>query len=184
LDIDLSARLLRKLDMHQADLVLLPGSVPLPRAMKVPLGSSRLRWMSRPGLLPRRRHFLPVHVAAVPIITLSRDANASAVMEAWFNDAGVKPHRVDYCNSLTVVASLVRDGFGVSLLPEDLFMSGLETGEFVVLPERPLVPKVDYWAVYLPVPELPILPRIAALAREESWFLQNGDHLWRELRRY
>lgn len=183
LDIDLSARLLRKLDARQADVVLLPGPVSLPHAIKVHLGSSRLRWMSRPGFLTPRRHFLPAHIAAVPIIHLSRDANASAVMEAWFNNSGVKPRRVDYCNSLSVVASLVRDGFGVSLLPKELFIGSIENGELTVLPERPLVAKVDYWAVYLPAPELPVLPRIAALASEESWFLRPSDHLWRKLRR-
>ena len=36
--------------------------------------------------------------------------------------------------------------------------------------EQPEVPKVEYSAAYLPAIDVSILPKVAAIAREESWF--------------
>jgi hypothetical protein len=59
----------------------------------------------------------------------------------------------------------------VSLLPPDLFAADLESGALQVLIEEPKVFKVEYSAAYLPSIDLTILPEVAALARQESWFL-------------
>jgi DNA-binding transcriptional LysR family regulator len=89
----------------------------------------------------------------------------------WFEEANVSPGLVHRCNSFSVVASLVRRGVGVSLLPPDLFIDDLESRNLKILIEEPRSLKVDYSAAYLPGIELSILPEVAALAREESWFL-------------
>jgi DNA-binding transcriptional LysR family regulator len=74
------------------------------------------------------------------------------------------------CNSFSVVALLVRRGVGVSLLPPDLFAGDLDSGVLKILVEQPYVPKVEYSAAYLPAIDASILPEVAAIAREESWF--------------
>jgi DNA-binding transcriptional LysR family regulator len=193
IDVDLSSRLVTKLRRHQVDIALLPGSVALPGVMKTDLGGCTLDWMSSPRLLHNKgpRNLTPADLANLPIITLPQDANAHDVMIKWFEQAGVKPPRVHCCNSISVVASLVRKGVGVSLLPSDLFQDDLLSGALVVLPATPSIPKVGYAAVYLPnmdlspAAELSILPEIAEFAREESWFLRKllpgGTSSWPEV---
>jgi DNA-binding transcriptional LysR family regulator len=68
------------------------------------------------------------------------------------------------------VALLVRRGVGVGLLPPDLFAGELESGVLKILIEEPNVPTVEYSAAYLPAVDASILPEVAAIAREESWF--------------
>jgi DNA-binding transcriptional LysR family regulator len=180
LDVDLSARLIRKLEARHIDVGLVPGPVSLPGAIRAPLGSSQLRWMARPGYIEKRT-VEPADLCNVQIITLSRDANANAMMESWFQQVNIKPSRVNYCNSLSVIASLVRDGFGISLLPRELFSGCIGRGELAVLDGHPPVPEMEYWATYMPIVELPALALIAALAREESWFLQSANERWSQL---
>jgi hypothetical protein len=51
-----------------------------------------------------------------------------------------------------------------------MFAGDLESGALQVLIEHPTAPKVEYSAAYLPAGEVSILPEVAAIAREESWF--------------
>ena len=88
----------------------------------------------------------------------------------WFEEAQLSPSVMHCCNRLSVVALLVRRGVGVSLLPPELFAGDLKSGVLKILVEQPDVPKVEYSAAYLPAADVSILPEVAAIAREESWF--------------
>jgi DNA-binding transcriptional LysR family regulator len=171
IDVDLSSRLVNKLGRRQIDIALLPGAVQLQGVVRVSVGSCAMKWLGHPRLCPRDREMTAADLAALPIISMPQDANAYYSILNWFEEARVSPGLVHRCNSFSVVASLVRRGVGVSLLPPDLFAADLESGALQVLIEEPKVFKVDYSAAYLPSIELSILPEVAALAREESWFL-------------
>jgi DNA-binding transcriptional LysR family regulator len=171
IDVDLSSRLVNKLARHQIDIALLPGAVQLQGVVLVPVGSCAMKWLGHPKLSPKDREMTPADLAALPIINMPQDANVYYSIVNWFEEARLSPGLVHRCNSFSVVASLVRRGVGVSLLPPDLFAADLETGALQVLLEEPKPFKVDYSAAYLPSTDLSILPEVAALAREESWFL-------------
>jgi DNA-binding transcriptional LysR family regulator len=171
IDVDLSSRLVSKLGRRQIDIALLPGAVQLQGVVRVPVGSCAMKWLGHPRLCPEDREMTAADLAALPIISMPQDANAYYSILNWFEEARVSPGLVHRCNSFSVVASLVRRGVGVSLLPPDLFAADLESGALQILIEEPKVFKVDYSAAYLPSTELSILPEVAALAREESWFL-------------
>ena len=96
-------------------------------------------------------------------------------MQNWFLEAGVKPRRVSYCNSFSVVASLVRKGLGVSLLPRDLFRTHIETGTMIMMPALPHISAVEHSVAYMPASELAVLPEICLLACQESWFAAVSD---------
>jgi DNA-binding transcriptional LysR family regulator len=96
-------------------------------------------------------------------------------MTNWFSQAGVVPRHFHACNTISVVAALVRQGVGISLLPSDLFQNDLRSSALVILPVEPAVPPMAYGAVYAADTKSSndsILPEIAAFAREESWFLR------------
>lgn len=70
-------------------------------------------------------------------------------MFRWFDEQGVRPNRVVHCNTMSVVASLVRDGLGVSLLPPDLFGgNGKADALELVDVDQPLV-ELPFVAAYL-----------------------------------
>jgi DNA-binding transcriptional LysR family regulator len=171
IDVDLSSRLVSKLGRRQIDIALLPGAVQLQGVVRVSVGSCAMKWLGHPRLCQEDREMTAADLAALPIISMPQDANVYYSILNWFEEARVSPGLVHRCNSFSVVASLVRRGVGVSLLPPDLFAADLESGALQVLIEEPKVFKVDYSAAYLPSTELSILPEVAALAREESWFL-------------
>ncbi|HEY8337665.1 MAG TPA: LysR family transcriptional regulator [Tardiphaga sp.] len=170
IDVDLSSRLATKLSRRQIDIALLPGPIQLPGVVKVPLGSCAMKWLGHPRLGQDGRDMTPADLARLPIISMPQDANAYYSIVNWFEEARVTPGLVHRCNSFSVVASLVRRGVGVSLLPPDLFADDLESGSLKILIEEPKAFKVDYSAAYLPGIDLSILPEVATLAREESWF--------------
>jgi DNA-binding transcriptional LysR family regulator len=181
LDVDLAGRLDRKLRTRQIDIALLPGPVSLPGVVTTDLGSCITRWMSHPDFLRIDGILRPEDLVDVPILTFSHDSYTHILMERWFDEAGVKPRRINHCNSLSVVTSLVQKKVGVSLLPQDLCRSFIEAGTMMPVLESPPVGAVEYSAAYLPTTELVVLPQIASFAREVSCFLCEGDERWREL---
>jgi DNA-binding transcriptional LysR family regulator len=170
IDVDLSSRLANKLARRQIDIALIPGPVQQPGVVRISLGSCAMKWLGHPELCPTDRQMTAADLAELPIIGMPQDANAYHSIINWFEEAQVSPGLVHRCNSFSVVASLVRRGVGVSLLPPDLFAGDLESGTLKVLIEQPAAPKVEYSAAYLPVVDVSILPEVAAIAREESWF--------------
>src|SRR5690606_22816736 len=80
LDIDLSARLITKLEQGTIDIALLPGDLSLRGSVRTPLGLSPLGWMCKPGFLRPSGLLHPRDLVDVPIITLSPGANSDAVM--------------------------------------------------------------------------------------------------------
>jgi DNA-binding transcriptional LysR family regulator len=170
IDVDLSNRLLTKLARRQIDIALLPGPVQLPGVVRVSLGDCVMKWLGHPQLCPKDREMRAADLAELPIIGMPQEANAYHSIINWFEEAHVSPHLMHCCNSFSVVALLVRRGVGVSLLPPELFAGDLESGVLKILIEQPDVPKVEYSAAYLPAADVSILPEVAAIAREESWF--------------
>jgi len=93
------------------------------------------------------------------------------LMVSWFEEAGISPRFVHRCNSFSVMSLLVRRGIGVSLLPAELFTEDLAAGALKILVEAPKSKDMNYFAAYLRATGNPLVPQLAALAREESWFL-------------
>jgi len=180
-DVDLSGHLLAKLKQRQLELILVPGPVPLNGVVKTDLGACQFSWMGHPRFLRRAAEFTPKAIAGLPIVALPPEANAHDLTVTWFAAAGVKPERVHYCNSFSLIASLVRKGVGIGLLQADAFAEELETGAMVTFGEKLLIPKIDYTAAYMPGASVPILPELAAFAREESWFLRRDRARWKEV---
>jgi DNA-binding transcriptional LysR family regulator len=178
IDVDLSSRLGAKLARRQLDIVFVPGPLSVPGAVKVDLGSCAFGWMASPRLFVSTGDLAPSDLAELPVITLPQEADVYSTMTSWFEQAGVKPRRLNFCNSFSVVVLLVRKGFGVSLLPCNLFAGEVAAGSLVVLPKLPKLARSQYSAAYLPQAELAVLPQIAAFARDESWFLSPNDARW------
>ncbi|MBV9065097.1 MAG: LysR family transcriptional regulator [Methylobacteriaceae bacterium] len=173
IDVDLSERLVTKLQRREIDIAMLPGPVRIPGVIRAALGKCPLKWLGSVRFRPAERALTVKELADLPIIGLPQDADAQRSMTRWFEEAGVSPKRVHCCNSFSVVSLLVRRGIGVSLMPPDLFARDMEDGTLSVMIDDAAALTVNYSAAFLPDVHLAILPEIVALAQEESWFL--GD---------
>lgn len=182
LDIDISGRLTHKLASRNIDIALLPGAVTLAGAVTQSLGEYGLSWMARPGFLPTDREITPQDLLDVPIIMSPKDANVHTVMQKWFLQAGVKPRRLSYSTSFSVVTALTRNGIGMSLLPHDFFREDIDNGTMTIIAASPRIAPMEYHVTFIPTPEMSFLPEIARLAHEESRFFKGEDNSggWRQ----
>jgi DNA-binding transcriptional LysR family regulator len=79
---------------------------------------------------------------------------------------------------MDVIASLTREGVGISLLPVKRYMPDIESGHLRLLRTKPAGPSVDFFAIYRASTSTNIPTRIAELARDASTFdFQNGQDL-------
>jgi len=171
IDVDLAGGLTTKLARRQIDIALLPGPVQLPGLVRISLGSCTMKWLGHPRFSMRDRTLSAAALAELPTIGMPQDASVYHSMVSWFEEAGVSPRFIHRCNSFSVVSLLVRRGIGVSLLPPELFAADLEAGTLKILIEHPKARDMEYSAAYLRATDNSLLPEVAALAREESWFL-------------
>ena len=162
---------MKKLERREVDIALLPGPVRIPHIIGVSLGGCDLKWLGAPGFRPTNRTLSAEEIAKLPIVGMPQDADAHRAMTRWFEQAGITPKRVHYCNNFSVLALLVRRGVGVSLLQSDLFAKELDDETLAVVIDGPAATRVEYSAVFRPDVHHAILPEVAALAQEESWFL-------------
>lgn len=171
IDADLAGGLAAKLTRRQIDIALLPGPVDLLGSVRISLGSCTLKWLGHPRFSPQDHALTPADLAELPTIGMPQDASVYHLMVSWFEEAGIAPRFIHRCNSFSVMALLVRRGIGISLLPAELFTEDLASGALKILIEDPKTRDMDYSAAYLRATDNALVPQLAALAREESWFL-------------
>jgi DNA-binding transcriptional LysR family regulator len=139
--------------------------------VRISLGSCTLKWLGHPRFEPQDRVLTAAALADLPTIGMPQDASVYHLMVSWFEEAGISPRFIHRCNSFSVMSLLVRRGIGVSLLPAELFTEDLAAGALKILLEAPKSKDMHYLAAYLRATGNPLVPQLAALAREESWFL-------------
>jgi DNA-binding transcriptional LysR family regulator len=171
IDADLAGGLAAKLTRRQIDIALLPGPVDLLGSIRVSLGSCALKWLGHPRFCPANRNLTAAALAELPTIGMPQDASVYHLMVNWFEEAGLSPRFIHRCNSFSVMSLLVRRGIGISLLPADLFTEDLAAGALKILLENSSAKDMEYSAAYLRASDNPLVPQLAALAREESWFV-------------
>jgi DNA-binding transcriptional LysR family regulator len=130
-----------------------------------------LKWLGHPRFCPQDHSLTAEALGELPTIGMPQDASVYHLMVSWFEEAGITPKFIHRCNSFSVMSLLVRRGIGVSLLPPELFTEDIAAGALKILIEHPKTKDMDYSAAYLRATDNALVPQLAALAREESWFL-------------
>lgn len=177
IDVDLSSRLLDKINRQQLDIVLVPGSAPLHNATIVDLGSCPMRWLAHPCLMTDRKLLKPHDLISIPIITLPQAGSTHGVMMDWFGKWSMRPQYLHFCNNFSVLATLVRRGVGMALLPYELFIKDIEDGGLLPVIGNEYNVHVKYSAIYIQNDALPFLPEVAKYACEESRFRSGSGGL-------
>ncbi len=170
LDVDLTAGIWKKLNNGELEAALLPGPAQGPGLVTTSLGHIRYDWMASTSLEVPDRELRPEDLAALPIITLGRESNLHDVIELWFRRYGLRPRRVDVCNSLGVVASLTKAGLGISLLPPSVLRDERDRGELRLLETAPPLDDLEFQAVYPRSAESGLIEFVVDVAQQVSTF--------------
>jgi DNA-binding transcriptional LysR family regulator len=166
---DVTAHLQRMLDEGQLDLALMvtPGA---PALHAESLGSTPMRWMAAPSLVPSEAGLSPRELAELPVYTLSRNSHLHARTIKWFRQHNVRPRLVHSCNNLGVIMKLVRIGCGIALMPPILVADELRRGSLRIVAPAAAGDVTEFFLVRHPDVVDPAILKISEIAARTSVF--------------
>jgi DNA-binding transcriptional LysR family regulator len=90
----------------------------------------------------------PENLVDLPIFTNSSPSGLFTTIQMWFGTRGLKPHRLNTCNPLTVIARLANAGTGAAMIPRE--MIGLSGDDLAlrVLEAQPPIPSHNLCAMW------------------------------------
>jgi DNA-binding transcriptional LysR family regulator len=139
------------------------------------LGSIEWEWMASPKLAIPEGVVTPQALQRWPFITLNRLSFHNARVQSWMRENKVRCDRIIMCNSMTVAATLVGAGLGVSLLPPACYRREIEDGTLRIVRTKNDNSAAEVFAMY-PVDEFQPLARlISELAARVSDFRKAGS---------
>lgn len=169
LEVALSLDLLDKLASGELDVVFTSGRTSAGSNHVIEsLGAVEFEWMASPALGIPERAITPAELNAWPFITLNRQSIHHHTIEAWLKDSQVRVRHLIECNSLTVAATLVAAGLGVSRMPPVCYRRELQEGVLRIVETTRPMPAVEVFAMYAPDESQPLAPLITRLAAEAS----------------
>jgi DNA-binding transcriptional LysR family regulator len=137
-DVDLNAHLVRKLTRGAIDMAVIGGPTEEAELKFIPIGAMPLVWVGAPALLEGRTTIAPADLAAMPIISLPREARLYTHLNDWFAEAAIAPSSVSFCNNLATMIHVARAGVSLCMVPVDLVAADLATG--ILLAPTPVPP--------------------------------------------
>lgn len=168
LEIALSFDLIEKLRNGSLDLIFSAGKPPGENFVCQPLGAIPLEWMASPALGIPEGAISSHDLRPYPFVTLNRNSIHHARVAAWMKQAELRPRRVIECNSMTVAATLVMAGVGVTLLPPANYRREIAEGVLRVLRLPLALPPMEVFAMYAQDEFQPLAPLVTRYAVEVS----------------
>lgn len=127
-DVDLNAHLVRKLTRGGIDIAVIGAPTEEAELKFIPIGAMPLVWVGAPALFQGRTTVAPADLAAMPIISLPREARLYIHLHEWFAEAAISPSSVSYCNNLATMIHVARAGVSLCMVPVDLVAQDIEAG--------------------------------------------------------
>ena len=129
------------------DLAFLVNPVPHEHFKQIPLGSQEAAWIASTRFdLPAV--IRPQDVTALPVISNPVGSINHQQMIGWFASAGLTPKRIDFCNSVSMLANLVDKGVGLGIYPVHLAERARQAGQVHVLQSDPPIADTPIFAKY------------------------------------
>ncbi len=148
LSVALTVELVEGVRDGRLDLALMPGGQFDADLTVRSLGSVQFRWMAGAAAKLPGGEIRPRDLGDMRILSLGKNSFHYHTVEQWLTLQGGSLHRVDICNSMSVVAKLTQAGIGVSLLPTSSYSSEIAAGLLQVLRTCPEGPTVECYAVH------------------------------------
>lgn len=166
LAIEFSANLNRKLHADELDIAFLTAPSAGQDVTIEPLLDLELAWLASPRFALPDGRLTPAGLAGVPIITNPRPSHLYGTIQGWFAAAGLVPQRLHTCTSLTIMANLTADAFGISVLPPLFLEHDIARGRLHRLSCNPSLPMHHIAVAWRSEPGRLDLYPIAEIARD------------------
>ncbi|WP_102960559.1 LysR family transcriptional regulator [Mangrovicella endophytica] len=159
-----SAEVEEQLHKHRLDLAVLVSPTPAPEFELLPLGMQKAGWIAstRWGL-PRKVR--PEDLVSLPIIANPPGSINYRQTITWFGSCGLTPKRLDICNSVAVLAHVVRSGAAIGILPAKMVADDAAQGRVQRLESVPAVPDTPICAKLPRGPASPATEAVLASIR-------------------
>ncbi len=108
----------------------------------------------------------PENLVDLPIFTNSSPSGLFTTIQMWFGARGLKPHRLNTCNPLTVIARLAGAGTGAAMIPREMIRYSGDDISLRVLEADPPIPAHNLCAMWWENESAAECAYLADLARE------------------
>lgn len=108
----------------------------------------------------------PENLVDLPIFTNSSPSGLFTTIQTWFALRGLKPHRLNTCNPLTVIARLASAGTGAALLPREIIALSGRNLDLRVLEADPPVRDHNLCAMWWDGRQSALCAELAAWAKQ------------------
>jgi DNA-binding transcriptional LysR family regulator len=149
LSIDIGTVLKEKLRKREIDIALHTNAGAASHVIDELLGWVDFQWVASRELAIPEGDFTPELATQVPIVTNPPPSTLNALVQKWLRGGGFDFDGVNSSNSLQLMLRLVRAGHAISVLPMPVLREPLASGELRLLPARPAIPPVAYYASYV-----------------------------------
>ena len=173
-DIGLNADLVRKLTRGAVDIGLFGGPVDAPELTFVPIGAMPVTWVGAPSLLAGRTTVNQTDIAALPIISLPREARLFTLLQEWFAEGAIVPKRISYCNNLSTMLHVARAGVCVCMLPAHFAGADVEAGTLQAPTAVPPLGSLKFFVATRLESVDPAIAEIAAIVAEVTRLPEPG----------
>jgi DNA-binding transcriptional LysR family regulator len=145
--VDNSHVLARMLDEGEVDLAVLSTPPMLPGLRYESLGFQRVAWVASRTIAAGLSHSAE-WVAASRIFVTPAPSNLDTITQAWFGERGLPLPRLNVCNSMSAIFTLVQAGAGIGILPLRLVEEGVAAGVLQVLDAPCQLPPQAIFSAY------------------------------------
>jgi DNA-binding transcriptional LysR family regulator len=149
LTIDVGTVLKEKLRKREIDIALHTNAGAASHVVDELLGWVDFQWVASREVNIPEGDFTPECATGLPIVTNPPPSTLNALVQKWLQCGGFEFDGVNFSNSLQLMLRLVRTGHAISVLPMPVVREPLATGELRLLPARPAIPQVAYYASYV-----------------------------------
>lgn len=167
-DIDLNTHLVRKLTRGAIDIGLFGGPVDAPELQLTPIGALPITWVGAPSLFEGRALVKQEDLAALPIISLPREARLYTLLQEWFAEGAVVPKRVSFCNNITTMLHVARAGLAACMVPADLAAADVEAGTLQAPAAVPPIASLKFFVATRLESVDPAISEIASIVAETT----------------
>ena len=178
LSIDIGTVLKEKLRKREIDIALHTNAGAASHVIDELLGWVDFHWVAARELDIPEGDFTPERATRLPIVTNAPPSTLNALVQKWLQSGGFEFDGVNSSNSLQLMLQLVRAGHAISVLPMPVLRERVANGELRLLPARPAIPQVPYYASYVQndVGGTPIVVEIAkSVLQAERFFDRAPD---------
>lgn len=148
LSIDVGAVLKEKLRKREIDIALHTNAGAASHVIDELLGWVDFRWVAAREMHIPEGDFTPELATQFPIMTNAPPSTLNSLVQEWLRSGGFEFDGVNSSNSLQLMLRLVRTGHAISVLPMPVLREPIASGELRLLPARPAIPQVAYYASY------------------------------------